>query len=164
MNQKSLYNKWTEVELEERNKEMLEKAVNIWPMAKTEFLPMEEIKEKVSLTEDYDLTGKSISGFEYLGAHTSVKNWKEMYLKMIKLIIEENPQVLINQVNKRENDLKYYFDNRKSKTIYEKIYDGIFVNINTSTDRKITGLRRLFELYELEEDELIFVLKPPKED
>ncbi|MFL8906258.1 DUF262 domain-containing protein [Helcococcus kunzii] len=160
MNQRlANYDKWTEVELEDRNKNMLSKAVKIWPMVNTDYKPAENIDEKVSLADDYSLTGKLINGYEYFGAYTSVKNWQEMYLGIIEIIVEDNPQILINQVNQKENDLQYYFDNHQSKENYKKIYDGIFVNTNTSTNTKIIGLKQLFELYGIDENELVFVLK-----
>ncbi|NLX75576.1 MAG: hypothetical protein GXZ13_07105 [Synergistaceae bacterium] len=133
-------------------------------MVVTDFRPEKYIEEKVSLADDYSLTGKLINGYEYLGAYTSVKNWQEMYLGMIELIIEDNPQVLIHQVNKTENGMQYYFDNHRSKPKYKKIYDGIFVNTNTSTRTKMMGLRQLFELYEIDENELTFVLKTSEEN
>lgn len=161
MNQRlASYENWTEIELEDRNKDMLNKAIRIWSMVTTEFKPEKDMDEKVSLAEDYSLTGRKINGYEYLGAYTNVKNWHEMYMGMVELIIEDNPQILINQVNKKENDLKYYFDNHQSNENYKKIYDGIFVNTNTSTNTKIIGLRQLFELYNIDENELVFVLKP----
>lgn len=165
MNQRlANYDKWTEVELEDRNKDMLIKAVKIWPMVNTDYKPAENIDEKVSLADDYSLTGKLINGYEYFGAYTNVKNWQEMYLGIIEIIVEDNPQILINQVNQKENDLQYYFDNHQSKEIYKKIYDGIFVNTNTSTNTKIIGLKQLFELYGIDENELVFVLKTSEDN
>lgn len=165
MNQRlATYDKWTEVELEDRNKDMLIKAVKIWPMVNTDYKPAENIDEKVSLADDYSLTGKLINGYEYFGAYTNVKNWQEMYLGIIEIIVEDNPQILINRVNQKENDLKYYFDNHQSKENYKKIYDGIFVNTNTSTNTKIIGLKQLFELYSIDENELVFVLKTSEDN
>lgn len=165
MNQRlATYDKWTEVELENRNKDMLIKAVKIWPMVNTDYKPAENIDEKVSLADDYSLTGKLINGYEYFGAYTNVKNWQEMYLGIIEIIVEYNPQILINQVNQKENDLQYYFDNHQSKENYKKIYDGIFVNTNTSTNTKIIGLKQLFELYSIDENELVFVLKTSEDN
>lgn len=165
MNQRlANYDKWTEVELEDRNKDMLIKAVKIWPMVNTDYKPAENIDEKVSLADDYSLTGKLINGYEYFGAYNNVKNWQEMYLCIIEIIVEDNPQILINQVNQKENDLQYYFDNHQSKENYKKIYDGIFVNTNTSTNTKMIGLKQLFELYGIDENELVFVLKTSEDN
>lgn len=48
--------------------------------------------------------------------------------------------------------------------IHEKLTNGLFLNINNSTDVKIANLRRLFELYGIDENELLFVLHPLKEE
>lgn len=160
MNQRlANYDKWTEIELEDRDKEMIDKAKQIWPMITSEFEPDKTIEEKVFLDDEPNLTGRKINGYEFLGAYTSVESWLDMYLKVVEYIIDEDPQIMLNQVNQEENSMSYYFDNHQVKERYKKVYDGIFVNTNTSTNTKIMGLRKIFDLYQIDQSELIFVLK-----
>ena len=165
MNQKlTSYDKWTEKELEDRNKEMIKKALNIWPMIRTNFETTKNKRLDISLADDYSLTGKTIVGYDFLGAYTRVKDWTHMYISIIEYIVGLDPQILISQVNKKDNEIKYYFDNHKSAERYEKVYDGIYVNKNTSTSTKMIGLRHIFKLYDIDENELIFVLKSAEDE
>ena len=160
MNQRlANFDRWTEIELKDRNEQMVSKAEKIWPMVETYYEPENKLEEKVALSDEINLTGRLLSEFEFLGARNSVKSWQEMYLRTIELIIDDNPQLLINQINKKDSDLKYYIGNHQSTNSYKKIYDGIYINTNTSTNTKIIGLKKVFDLYDVDENELIFYLK-----
>lgn len=43
--------------------------------------------------------------------------------------------------------------------LVNKVYQGIFVNLNTSTNTKLAGLRKILALYNIDDSELIFFLK-----
>lgn len=160
MNQRlANFDRWTEIELKDRNEQMLSKARKIWPMVETSYEPENKLEEKVALADEINLTGRLISEFEFLGARTSVKSWQEMYLRTIELIIDDNPHLLINKINKKDSDLKYYIENHQSSKSYKKIYDGIYINTNTSTNTKIIGLKKIFDLYGVDEYELVFYLR-----
>lgn len=160
MNQRlANFDRWTEIELKDRNEQMLSKARKIWPMVETSYEPENKLEEKVALADEINLTGRLISEFEFLGARTSVKSWQEMYLRTIELIIDDNPHLLINKINKKDSDLKYYIENHQSSKSYKKIYDGIYINTNTSTNTKIIGLKKIFDLYGVDENELVFYLR-----
>lgn len=159
MNQRiANYDKWTVEELEERNQEMLEKAKKIWPMVETSYRPKDMLRDKVFLDDELNLTGRKIMGYEFLGEFTSVKTWQEMYLNIIESLLEENPKILVNEINSKENTMKYYVHNQKLKKFYKKVYQGIFVNLNTSTNTKLAGLRKILALYNIDDSELIFFL------
>lgn len=160
MNQRlANFDRWTEIELKDRNEQMLSKARKIWPMVETSYEPENKLEEKVALADEINLTGRLISEFEFLGARTSVKSWQEMYLRTIELIIDDNPHLLINKINNKDSDLKYYIENHQSSKSYKKIYDGIYINTNTSTNTKIIGLKKIFDLYGVDENELVFYLR-----
>ena len=58
-------NEWTLRELEARNSHLMEQALHIWEYPKTCYKPEVQERECVSLDDDFDLTGKQISSFEY---------------------------------------------------------------------------------------------------
>lgn len=159
MNQRiANYDKWTVEELEERNQEMLEKATKIWPMVETNYRPENILEDKVYLDDDLNLSGRKIVGYEFLGDFVSVNTWLEMYLNIIESLLEENPKILVNEINSKENTMKYYIDNQQLKQSYKKIYEGVFVNLNTSTNTKLAGLRKILALYNIDDSELTFFL------
>lgn len=159
MNQRiANHDKWTSEELEERNQEMLDKAKKIWPMVETDYKSKNILEDKVNLDDDLNLSGRKIRGYEFLGDFVSVNTWLEMYLNIIEYLLEENPKILINEINSKENTMKYYIHNQQIKQSYKKIYQGVFVNQNTSTNTKLAGLRKILDLYNIDDSELIFFL------
>lgn len=163
MNQRLLkYDKWTEDELIDRNQDMIDKAIKIWPMAESSYKPERKIIERVALSDGKTLTDILIGSYEYKGVEVEVKNWLDMYMSVLDNIINTNPKPILDELIKEDNPLSYYIDRTQSKKSFRKIYDGVFVNTNTSTMTKIAGLRKVFDLYELDEDDLVFNLKPKK--
>lgn len=163
MNQRLLkYDKWTEDELIDRNQDMIDKAIKIWPMAESSYKPERKIIERVALSDGKTLTDTLIGSYEYKGVEVEVKNWLDMYMSVLDNIINTNPKPILDELIKGDNPLSYYIDRIQTKKSFRKIYDGVFVNTNTSTMTKIAGLRKVFDLYELDEDDLVFNLKPKK--
>lgn len=163
MNQRLLkYDKWTENELIDRNQDMIYKAIKIWPMAESSYKPERKIIERVALSDGKTLTDTLIGSYEYKGVEVEVKNWLDMYMSVLDNIINTNPKPILDELIKGDNPLSYYIDRIQTKKSFRKIYDGVFVNTNTSTMTKIAGLRKVFDLYELDEDDLVFNLKPKK--
>lgn len=163
MNQRLLkYDKWTEDELIDRNQDMIDKAIKIWPMAESSYKPVRKIIERVALSDGKILTDTLIGSYDYKGVEVEVKNWLDMYMSVLDNIINTNPKPILDELIKEDNPLSYYIDRIQSKKSFRKIYGGVFVNTNTSTMTKIAGLRKVFDLYELDEDDLVFNLKPKK--
>lgn len=84
---------------------MIDRALEIWRMPSTDYVPQEKVLDKVTLADDYPLTGKSIGSYEFFGASKNVKNWKEMYVDVVGLVFDKDPHILIEQVNRNENPL-----------------------------------------------------------
>lgn len=163
MNQRLLkYDKWTEDELIDRNQDMIDKAIKIWPMAESSYKPVRKIIERVALSDGKILTDTLIGSYDYKGVEVEVKNWLDMYMSVLDNIINTNPKPILDELIREDNPLSYYIDRIQSKKSFRKIYDGVFVNTNTSTMTKIAGLRKVFDLYKLDEDDLVFNLKPKK--
>lgn len=160
MNQQlAKYEKWGLEELEDRNEKMLQKALSIWPMPETAYVLPVVIRERVSLDDDISLRNKRISSYEYFGASKSVSNWADMYREIVGLIYEENPMVLKEAFKAQNEKILTYFCDTQKQAKYEKLRENLFINLSMNTDNKIKGLQMLFELYEIDQNELVFVLK-----
>lgn len=62
------HKQWTEAELIERGKLLLQNFLNLWPMITTQYVPLERESEIVSIDDDdIELTGRSIIAFRYHG-------------------------------------------------------------------------------------------------
>lgn len=155
------YQKWTLDEMIDRNTNMVEKALSIWPMVTTNYKPDEDILDTVSLSEDYLLKGKKIIKYLYKGMEEVTNSWVDMYLSVVSKLHEEDPTRLYRlAIEKTSDDLNPFInDNDNGSRYYTKIDEGIYVWVNTSTSTKISLLRKLFSIFGVEEDELTFYLK-----
>lgn len=164
MNQKiATKDSWGVNELEERNDDMVKRALEIWSYPITKFVPVEKEFESCSLDdENYDLKGREIVKYSYLDIEQPVTSWAEMFENIVKYLHERDKSVLNSLVFQETDDYdsKAYFSNDESllRTAL-KIDNNIYVEKNTSTTTKIRILRRLFTLFNLDPMDLIFYLK-----
>lgn len=156
----ALLESWGEEEIEKRHKDLLNLSVyEIWKYPTTNFELQREDLEYTSLADDdYDLKGKRILKINFSGEESSFKNWVDAFIFVIKILHEEDKSQLINLVREEPRDiLGYSFStNYSAFHNYEKIDENIYVSTNNDTNTKIRILRKLFELYNEDPDNLIF--------
>lgn len=81
---------WTEVEMKQRQHDLLEVFMRLWPMPSTTFEPAKREIESASIEDDdYEFTGKKIQGYFYHNVHYSVNTWKEMLIQMCNHVLLE---------------------------------------------------------------------------
>lgn len=157
---------WGLAELEERNKLLGEKSVEIWPMPTSTYVPNTKPLESYTLSEDNanSLVGRKIQGFSYKeDSNNNVQNWAHMYVEVLKILHEQDKSVLMNLAshdNQDENILGVSYnedDLTKPKLVDED--EHIYVSTNTSTPRKIELLLRFFRLYNADPSDLVFYLR-----
>ena len=164
MNQKiSNKESWGLPELEERNAEMITLAKKIWSYPQTAFVPAEKEFDSCTLDdENAELTGRDIAKYSYQNVEQPVTSWTDMFEHVVKFLHHKDKSILsslayssssstdlVNYVNSTEEGLRSAL----------KIDDHIFVERNTSTAMKISILRRLFVLYDVDPMDLVFYLK-----
>lgn len=163
MNQKiAQCTKWTEKELEERNDELMKKAVTIWKYCDTDYQPPVEQMESCTLEDENDMTGRKIEKFSFRGVEQPVNNWSDMYLKVLLALHMENKTVLAKLAVTEDEKVEpsvHVRDRADEEGKYTKLEEGIYIWMNTSTSYKINLLHRFFKLYQVDESELIFYLK-----
>ena len=147
--------KWTLEELTEREKILLNKFFGLWPMATTDYIPLENEADIVSFNDDeLELTGRYISAFSYKGQRYQVYNWKQMLEKVCKLIYAELP---IQMNSLAVNDYWLHTTDREDRS---RVADGCFVYSSCSTRTKCTVLTYIFDQLELNPSDLEFELIP----
>lgn len=81
---------WTEVEMKQRQHDLLEVFMRLWPMPSTTFEPAKREIESASIDDDdYEFTGKKIQGYFYHNVHYTVNTWKEMLIQMCNHVLLE---------------------------------------------------------------------------
>ncbi|MBR0383510.1 MAG: GIY-YIG nuclease family protein [Eubacteriaceae bacterium] len=125
-------------------------------------VPDEKQLNYYTLADEIDLTGKKIVRYSYKTIEHPVKEWIKMFEDVIRLLHSENKSVLNRLAYETDKsvDLAQYvsFKNEDLRKWIE-IDKGIYVERNTSTQLKLSILKRLFELYQQDPNNLIFYLK-----
>lgn len=154
--------KWTRDELEARNDMLVGKALEIWALPKTTFVPAEKQLDCYTLEDDVDLSGREISRFEYKNTVQPVSSWIDMMEQILKILHEEDKSVLSQLAHTHDpsNELDVYVsDNPANLRAALLIDDGIYVERNTCTNAKINILKKFFKAFNAEPDDLVFYLK-----
>lgn len=164
MNQKiATKETWGLAELEERSKEIVELAMEIWACPETTFVPLEKEFDLCTLDdENFDLTSRKIAKYSYLTMEQPVTSWTEMLEHIVKFLHQKDKSVLTSLAysKKESTDLAVYVTNNESDLRNAlKIDENLYIETNTSTTLKISILRRIFKLYKADPLDLVFYLK-----
>ncbi|MBE5802991.1 MAG: DUF4268 domain-containing protein [Clostridiales bacterium] len=160
--------KWTEDELESRNKLLIDRALLIWGRPETSFVSAEKHMDSCSLDDDsVELRGRNIARFSYKNTEQPVSSWSNMMEQLLKILHTEDASVLTKLAydHDPDNELSVYVSNNpKDLRNTLEIDNGLFVERNTSTNVKISMLRKFFKAYGANPEDLVFFLKDGTED
>ena len=85
-----------------------------------------------------------------------------MMWEMVSKLFVMNPAILYREAKQEKN---VWFDTKPVSKHYKKMAEGLYYcPSSSSTWTKMSIMKNLFRLYQLEEDELSFGLYPKKED
>ena len=169
MNQKIAQKEsWGLPELEERNAELISYAKTIWSLPATKFVPAEKEFDSCTLDdENIDLTGRDIVKYSYQNSEQPVTSWADMLEHIIKYLHQRDKSVLSSLAYSQSSttDLTVYVSTDPSKLRSPfKVDESIYFEKGTSTLLKMSILRRLFALYELDPMDLVFYLRDEESD
>ncbi|MCL2649875.1 MAG: DUF262 domain-containing protein [Candidatus Azobacteroides sp.] len=148
----SNFSNWTETKLEERQIHLNEKALQLWPFPKTDFVPEEKPEEIHSLDEDFDFTGYYVKAYSFDEITEKVKSWSEMFVAVVKLIYEKNSAV-INRLADKSDFLSMM---RNTSTGYVQIAELVYLYKDNSTMSKINVLKKIFDECHIDKELLFF--------
>lgn len=161
------WDNWGLPELEARTQHLMERALEIWTSPMTNYVPDEKQLDSVTLDDEINLSGRLIASFSYKGIEQPVNSWIEMYEQVLKILHEEDKSILsrLAYTTDDSSDLTTYISNDKTTLrAYFEIEEGMYAERNTSTEFKLSLLRRFFKLYHVEPAELVFYLRDENED
>lgn len=156
---------WGITELEERDREMTERAKEIWPYPTTSFKPAKKEFDSCILDdEDIDLTGRDIVKYSYQNYEQSVSSWTDMFGHVVRYLHQKDKSILSSLAYSTDSDVDlngYVSTNPDDLRNEIEIDEKIYIEGNTSTMMKVSILRRLFALYDADPMDLVFYLKDP---
>lgn len=154
--------RWTLEEMEERSNLMVDRALTIWPIPETTFMPAEKQYDSFTLEDDVNSSGREIVRFGYKNIEQPVDSWITMQERVIKILHAEDKSVLYHLANtdNPDDELNDYISSNPSNLRGAlEIDDGIYLERNTSTNLKISMLRKFFKAYGQNPEDLVFYLK-----
>ena len=156
--------KWTLAELEERSSYLTDRALAIWQLPVTDFLPKDKQMDSYTLEDEAELTGRLIARFTFKNTEQPVSSWVEMFQKVIQILYDQDKTIITKLAMSDEDNIALHFNttpNAFNKSV--EIGDGIYVWSNTSTQSKLSVLNRLFRLYDEAPADLVFFLRDESE-
>ena len=169
MNQKiAQKDTWGLPELEERNAELLAYAKKIWSYPTTTFVPAEKEIDSCTLDdENVDLTGRDIVKYSYQNLEQPVTSWADMLEHIVKYIHQKDKSVLSSLAYSQSSStdlVTYISTNPDTLRSAFKVDEDIYFEKGSSTTLKMSILRRLFALYDLDPMDLVFYLRDAESD
>jgi uncharacterized protein with ParB-like and HNH nuclease domain len=156
------FDKWSENELEMRKQELSRLAKTIWRYPETDFEPEVIDDDIVNLSEDNGIaTGRKLQYYIFQDEREDVDEWSEMMWAVINKLFAINPVILYEEAKSSKN---VWFATTEASKHYKKIAEGLYYcPSRSSTWNKMAILKNLFRLYQIDEDDLQFGLKPIKQ-
>ena len=153
--------KWTLVELEERDSALTQGALKIWVRPTTDYKPAEKQLDSYTLDDDAEtFSGRLIAKFNYKNTEQPVGSWAEMYEKVLRILYAEDMSIIENLAGSSEEGVPYHFSTNKNAFIKSaEVGEGIYVLTNSSTQNKLSVLKRVFKLYNEDPNDLVFYLR-----
>ena len=158
---------WGLAELEERDLQLQQRALEIWAAPVTAYVAPEKQLDSFTLDDDVEFTGKTIARFSYKGMEQPVTSWVDMYQQVLKILHAEDKSVLSGLAYTTDDSVELALHVSSKETDFSKciqIDNNVFVWSNTSTQYKITTLRRFFSMYGADAGDLVFYMKDDQDD
>ena len=151
---------WTEVEMKQRQHDLLEVFMRLWPMPSTTFEPAKREIESASIEDDdYEFTGKKIQGYFYHNVHYTVNTWKEMLIQMCNHVLLEKRSTIEWLCANEEHGFS-----RTPETWRKELAPGLYVWTDNSTYTKINILRGMLNECNIPLSELVFEFRADETD
>lgn len=153
--------KWTEIELQNRCNEIVATFLRLYPLPQTTFKPLPKPVDEVSLEDEtFTPTNRQLKGFRLYDNEYSETTWKDMLLRVVKMITEKYPDIVDSLYDKGS----YFWTSKTANLDYcTQIGVDKYLWTTMGNKSKLACLRYLFEKCDIVESELVMLLEPVKE-
>lgn len=153
--------KWTEIELQNRCNEIVATFLRLYPLPQTTFKPLPKPVDEVSLEDEtFTPTNRQLKGFRLYDNEYSETTWKDMLLRVVKMITEKYPDIVDSLYDKGS----YFWTSKTANLDYcTQIGVDKYLWTTMGNKSKLACLRYLFEKCDIAESELVMLLEPVKE-
>lgn len=153
--------KWTLRELEERNQFLVSRALEIWSLPITDFKPVEKQLDYCTLEDEYNVNKRLLASFTFKEINYPVKTWTEMFVSILKMLYQEDKEILLKLATSNEDKIIGSYFSFKSDGFRspKEIAANLFVENNSVSQEKLDIFRRLFKLYGIQLTDLVLYLQ-----
>jgi len=158
----TVINSWNKEEIEKRADSLIKTILKIYPEPEE----LKTLDEKVdsfylSQRDESSITGTKPISFEFFDKEVNTKSWRELYRQIVELIYDEYQELFIKHIerdtfNSNKNLLSTNIEDM-GKLNCTKI-DNFYLNTNLSAMQILSNLSTIFEVLEIDEDELLVYL------
>lgn len=149
---------WGVDEMAERSRILTRKALSIWPYPRSRYVPPVTEAESCTLADNPEqLVGTKPTRYSLRSEEVPVKSWSELMISVLQKLYREDPAILNTLADSQSMRSKITSD-PSSLLRPEEIVPHIYIEKVTDTLTKIAVLRKVFELYQVDPDDLVFYI------
>lgn len=141
------FSKWTEDELIERNNFLMKRALEIWPIPQSDYMPKEKQYDSFSLEDDYDPTGQVIVKYSYNNMEQAVSTWVDMYVQVIKTLHSQDNSILFSLADSEDDDnelARHVKWNERYNKRFREIDNNLFIYSCIQNTYKLNLIKKIF--------------------
>ena len=156
---------WGEEEIIQRRDSLIDQSLKVWEYPKTEYTPKKDVEELYEFDGINTFTNYTVKGYTFrTDDYHTVDSWIDFYLILITEIAKEYPTA-IGRIAESEikSGLESVFLIKKERKTVE-IIPGIYAKTNLSNRDKISILKQLFDILEIDYNQLQIDAVPSKEN
>ncbi|MGX7078482.1 DUF262 domain-containing protein [Globicatella sanguinis] len=156
---------WGEEEIIQRRDSLIEQSLKIWEYPETEYTPKKDVEDLYEFDGINTFTNYTAKGYTFRNEdYHTVESWIDFYIQLVTIITKENPSA-IGRIAESENKTgldSVFLTNQERKTV--EIIPGIYAKTHLSNREKITIIKQLFDILEIDYNQLQIDAVPPKEN
>lgn len=148
------HDKWTITELEERQRQLLKRFLDLWPMITTAHVPISSETDDIPLSdEDVEMTGRTIVAFTFKNERYEVLSWKDALVQICHLMYLDNKETVVQLCHQKS---WLHDEPAEWKTQFA---EGCYVYTANDTKTKCNIMRFVFDKCDMDTDLLTLHLK-----
>lgn len=145
---------WGEAEIIERRDLIIQRALEIWHYPETAYETLNPNQEMVIFDGTQTFTNNLLKGYTFLNDDYIINDtWKEMMVEIVRVLAEKdvNPLLELASSDSTGIDSIFYTEPHEEKV---EIMPGLYMYASYSNSKKMKYLMELFDVYEIDYDEL----------